>query len=328
MAYPPPSNIEINLGDDVPADEVTFLISQAQQTTELTPALATVMLTHKQLILSVLDRQIQLIKSRPQSLSDGQVTIYDKALLTLTSAGTDLENPSALLFWCEHFLGVDNVKAPSNTPMFLQEMMAVPTVLNQGKRSPRSCLSDMSLTDDPAIEASSLHRLSGTTVKSEPEDSPEPIIFGSEATDPKVKRIFTVYDQARTEYLSVADADDAKVIRAAKFLRDTAENALSMLKNANIDAAVMLELQTTCDKAKDTVVALSGGKKRKFDGPQKELVNGNSNGSNKGREDRNGGHQRGSHRGNNGRRGGRGRGRGHSGIPYGYTRRVDSYHPY
>ena len=146
MPSPPPSSeFEFNLADGGGglADEVTVLISDARRKVDLTPALATVMTTHKQLILSVLDRQIQLLRSRSQALEDGQVTVYDKALLDLTSDGINLENPSALLFWCEYYLGINNINAPTNTPKFLQEMMAVPTVLNQGKRIPRSCQLDL-----------------------------------------------------------------------------------------------------------------------------------------------------------------------------------------
>ena len=125
-----------------------------------------------------------------------------------------------------------------------------------------------------------------------------------------------MYDQARTEYLAVADLDNQITVKAAKFLRDTAENALSIVRDTNIDAGVLRELEETCDKAKKAVVDLSGGKKRKFDGPQGQMVNDIS--SKRGREGRGG-----SFRGRGGWRG-----RGHSGIPYGYTRMVDSYHPY
>jgi hypothetical protein len=139
MASPPPSSeLEYDLSSGDAADEIPLLIADARRTKDLTPAVATVMLTHKHLILSVFDRQIQLIKSRSQALEDGHVTVYDKALLTLSSNGSDLENPSALLFWCEHYLGIDRVRAAADTPKFMQEMMAVPTVLNQGKRNPRS----------------------------------------------------------------------------------------------------------------------------------------------------------------------------------------------
>ena len=162
-----------------------------------------------------------------------------------------------------------------------------------------------------------MHRLSGTTVKAESDDSPERVVFGEETTDPKLKRLFDVYEQAKTEYLTVVELnDDRKTVAAARFLRDTAENALSILKEKDIHADVLESLQATYDKAKEAAVELSGGKKRKFDGPPGEAVNGKS--SKRGREGR------GTYRGRGGRRG-----RGHSGIPYGYTTRtVDSYHPY
>lgn len=159
--------------------------------------------------------------------------------------------------------------------------------------------------------------MSGTTVNAESDNSPEAVVFNEKTTDPKLKRLFDVYEQAKTEYLAVVELnDDRKTVAAARFLRDTAENALSILKEKDIDPDVLRSLQETYDKAKEAAVELSGGKKRKFDGPPGAVVNGKS--SKSGREGR------GSYRGR-----GRRRGRGHSGIPYGYTTRtVDSYHPY
>lgn len=140
MPSPPPSSdFEFDPAGDDPADEIPLLVADARRMTTLTPALATVMTTHKQLILSVLDRQIQLIRSRSQALEDGHVTVYDKALLMLTSNGTDIENPAALLFWCEYHLSIDTSRRPFETARLLQEMMAVPTVINQGKRKMRCC---------------------------------------------------------------------------------------------------------------------------------------------------------------------------------------------
>lgn len=160
--------------------------------------------------------------------------------------------------------------------------------------------------------------MSGTTIKAESDGTPEPMVFGPDATNPKLKRLFDVYDQAKTEYLAVCEMnDDKKTLAAARFLRDTAENAVSILQDKNIGGEVFRSLQETYDLAKEMAVELSGGKKRKFDGLPGEVVNGT--GSKKSRGGRGG-----SYRGRGGRRG-----RGHSGIPYGYTARtVDSYHPY
>ncbi len=83
-----------------------MLISQAQQTTVLSPSLAAYLAKPKQktLFLEVFSRNLELLKSRSQSFDDGHVTVYDKALLMLTRNGNDLENPAAIHFYCEEFL--------------------------------------------------------------------------------------------------------------------------------------------------------------------------------------------------------------------------------
>jgi hypothetical protein len=157
----------------------------------------------------------------------------------------------------------------------------------------------------------------------EPEVKTEPVNFSAESSDPKLARLFTVYDQARSEYNSLIKVADSKTVTAAKFLRDTAENALTYLKEKNVDAEVLNELKETCNMAATAVITLSGGKKRKFDLREggDASVSGwyaKCKGDEK-RRSQNGGKWRG---------GRGGKARGPSGIPYGYTRPVDSYYPY
>jgi hypothetical protein len=200
--------------------------------------------------------------------------------------------------------------------------------------SPFDPAASESVSKDPAS-----HRLSGTTVRSEssrlrsqslePEVKTEtgvetePVDFSAESSDPKLARLFTVYDQARSEYNSFVEIGDSKTVTAAKFLRDTAENALTYLKGMNVDADVLAELKGTCEMAATAVITLSGGKKRKFD--MREEGNGSVSGwYAKGKGDE----KRRSQSGGKWRGGRGGKSRGPSGIPYGYTRPVDSYYPY
>lgn len=343
MPSPPPSSdLGFEVGRGGAADQIPILVQDARRITTLTPALATVMTTHKQLILSVFDRQISIIKSRSQALEDAQVTVYDKALLILTFNGTNLEAPPALLFWCEHYLGIDDARGHFETPRVLQEMMAVPTVLNQGKQQAQSphprnratalsiltrCLPLVPSTARESTEAAS-HRFSGSTVQSESQPR-EPVEFSADSQNPKVKRLFTVYDQARTEYMSLVDAGDSKSLTAAKFLRDTAENALTYLKEMKVDGEVLSELKSTCDMAAAAVVSLSGGKKRKFDSGQEGKDNtATATGAGSKGDDKRGKYGGRGRGGRGGRGGGADRARGGSGVPYGYTRPVDSYYPY
>ncbi len=185
-------------------------------------------------------------------------------------------------------------------------------------------------------------------------------IFSAQAPDPKLRRLFDVYDQARADFFAVVDFGDTRTLTAAKFLRDTAENALNILRDEVVDTNILSELRETCTKASSTVVTLSGGKVRKFDesGGDTERHLGGVDDSDHGIKsevaedpgDRNMGNElgfrrgfgrgygRGYERGHEGEfsrgQGGRrdirgpGRGRGHSGVPFGYSRVVDSYHPY
>ena len=147
MPSPPPSSeMDFDFEGNWPASEVTNLTTDARTVATLPPTLATVLTTQKELILDEMDIQIGLIKSRSQDLGDGQVTIYDKALLDLTVNGIQVDNNSAIIFWCQHYCGTDPVNAPNNTARILQQKLAVRVVMNQGKRNPRSHQSHLNLT--------------------------------------------------------------------------------------------------------------------------------------------------------------------------------------
>lgn len=83
--------------------------------------------------------------------------------------------------------------------------------------------------------------------------------------DPNLAKIWAVYEDAKRDYHEKSDHGDGATFRAAKFLRDTAENILIQLKGQNTDEVMLEELNGTYNMAKAMVVSLSGGKKRKFD---------------------------------------------------------------
>lgn len=83
--------------------------------------------------------------------------------------------------------------------------------------------------------------------------------------EPNLAKIWAVYEDAKRDYHEKSDHGDGASFRAAKFLRDTAENILIQLKGKNTDEIMLQELNSTYKMAKAMVVSLSGGKKRKFD---------------------------------------------------------------
>ena len=167
--------------------------------------------------------------------------------------------------------------------------------------------------------------------------------------EPKLAGLWSVYEQAKADYLAVAEKHNYSTAKAARFLRDTAENTLMYLENKNTDPIMMAELEATYQMAKSMAVSLTGGKKRKFDDSDMDRVRGTPRGpSNLPSRSRFGG--QGKTFGNMGRNGppatyadhSAGYGgfyadphhgpaprmnRGHSGIPFGYSRPVDSYQP-
>jgi hypothetical protein len=61
---------------------------------------------NKHAFLRTLDQQVRLIQSRSQAFAKNHVTVYDKTLLALTKNGNDLDNPAAIVYYVEQFIGI------------------------------------------------------------------------------------------------------------------------------------------------------------------------------------------------------------------------------
>lgn len=82
----------------------------------------------------------------------------------------------------------------------------------------------------------------------------------------KIERILAVYTRAKDEYYEAGSSDIADKLSVARFLRDTAENALSYLSlNGHSDHPSIPELEHFFQLARDKATELSGGRKRRFD---------------------------------------------------------------
>jgi len=142
MESPPPPSGEVffsspshDFQSSGPADEVLLLVAKAQLTRRL-PAPITAFLdqpAQKTLFSQIFIRQIELLKSRSQAFEDCHVTVYDKTLLTLTQNGNDLENPAAIVYFCEEYLGIHKCGGPVASRRVLQQSVTLPALLSQGK---------------------------------------------------------------------------------------------------------------------------------------------------------------------------------------------------
>lgn len=61
-------------------------------------------------LYKILNHYMDILQSRSSILEDGQITIYDKALLILTKDGRDLINPPATELFFEQILGFSLAK--------------------------------------------------------------------------------------------------------------------------------------------------------------------------------------------------------------------------
>jgi hypothetical protein len=100
--------------------------------------------------------------------------------------------------------------------------------------------------------------------------------------DAKITRLTSIYENAKSDFETVPAGDTIRKLEAARFLRDTAENTVMYFRdpsksgdtqaaNTNMEELIA-DLEATCKTAQASVVHLSGGRKRKFDKHDYEVV--------------------------------------------------------
>ncbi|KIW11794.1 hypothetical protein PV08_09066 [Exophiala spinifera] len=230
-------------------DEVLDVIDKASDTYAANRSIHYYLEYHKQEFLELLERQVNLIKTRSPVLKHNRITVYDKALLNITRSGRDLDQPAAIVVFCEEYLGISiAVKGRASD---------VTTALGRAMDLRNT------LIRDAPDHADSYQR------SPDPEPEHPAVIEGGQThmqvVDTQVTRLWQVYEQAKADFNAVPNREGQEIIDAAKFLRDTAENAIQYLADKDVDPEAMAELQSTCNMAKANVVSLTGGRKRKFD---------------------------------------------------------------
>ncbi|KAL4893549.1 major facilitator superfamily domain-containing protein [Aspergillus ambiguus] len=199
------------------------------------------------LLFDALQRQISLVKCRSQTWEDGQITIYDKALLALTSSGDNLTNIGALELYLTEYLGIVPIAPVAHNDHIgsshLKLQHALTKAASASEPRPREESTVPTNESHPAADDSTNDRLQN-----------------------RVERLLSVYHQARDEYSDAMRRDGMVNIAVARFLRDSAENALRyMLSNGLGDHAAISELERVFAQARDKAAELLGGRTRHFD---------------------------------------------------------------
>ncbi|KAI5305455.1 hypothetical protein KEM56_004376 [Ascosphaera pollenicola] len=234
---------------------------------------------HVDILYDALSHYVTVLRSRPgHEAETGYVTVYDQALLELLSDPQEPYTFGALLLFLEKIMGHETLDTPSGT----DEMRGSDNI--QGLNS-RHALLDLLSTqiaghepyprdgfkEDPSTDAKML------TPQSQAQPKPRRDVL---------PRILETYTSAKEEYMALfnqcndpasncarrypsveSDSQLRKKADAAKFLRDTAENTLDYLRSRELyETHVMVpELEANFKMAREKVVALSGGRKRRFE---------------------------------------------------------------
>ena len=109
------------------------------------------------------------------------------------------------------------------------------------------------------------------------DESSDPALKPSEE-DVKLKRLLLMFQEAKNDFCDTPPKSINRT-KSAKFLRDTIENTLAYIatnqlqvgdkKSANVlESSTLDDLQVTLKEARAVAEQGSGGKKRRFDGPQ------------------------------------------------------------
>ncbi|KAL4946337.1 hypothetical protein BDV06DRAFT_208809 [Aspergillus oleicola] len=241
-------------------------------------------------ILGALRRQISLIKCRSREFEDGQVTVYDRALLILSDYGQTVTDPGALELYLTEYLGVVPIASLVDGKDAVAKQVQLQNVLDRG----------MHLL--PAVQAAHGKRDTAATAPTEfkreresssspfnidnvyeriyryPEENAKSTIppagsMQAREPDNRVTRLLEVYQRAKDDYLTTKERDGVESLDAVRFLRDSAENALRYLHaNGQQDHPWMRDLEQTFAIAREKTEQLLGGRKRHFDDDNRKWV--------------------------------------------------------
>ncbi|KAL4951847.1 hypothetical protein BDW69DRAFT_186020 [Aspergillus filifer] len=230
-------------------------------------------------ILGALRRQISLAKCRSQEFEDGQITVYDRALLILSNYGQSATDPSALELYLTEYLGIVPFASLADGKEGVAKQLQLQCVLDrvQAKLEKRDVATplapastDFKQEHDGLSSPFNIDNEYERIYRYGDEDTkpthPPAGTAQTQGPDVRVTRLLEVYQQAKNDYLTTKERDNFDSLDAVRFLRDSAENALRYLRaNGQQDHPWVPDLEQTFNIARDKTAQLLGGRKRHFD---------------------------------------------------------------
>ncbi|GFF92369.1 hypothetical protein IFM61392_09646 [Aspergillus lentulus] len=281
------------------------------------------------LLVSAVRLQVSLARCRSQDFNDGQVTIYDKALLTLSKNGDEPAELSVLDFYLTEYLGIVPIantshslnvatkrlglhraltKAPSLTFLHAESPNSEEPTLKVDGQVPAITTSSSEPTKESGLHSEDTKGLSEVFREAKPEGKnvvpdkadtrkhdrengrnerartagKEPMKNynpgkadtkaslkrkrDDESVQSRVERLLDVFFKARDDHINRRRKETASDLNTVRFVRDSAENALTYLRANNMkDHEAIPDLEKWFVIMRDKATALTGGRGRHFD---------------------------------------------------------------
>ncbi|KKZ65471.1 hypothetical protein EMCG_08703 [[Emmonsia] crescens] len=209
-------------------------------------------------LYEVFEHHMSLVKSRSQALGDGQITVYDKALLELADRGSKTYNMGAIQLFLDEVMGMKGAEAADLEALVVKHVAVKSLLVNVSRTNVEEATASI-----PAIpeKKATNGKAQAHMDKNDPTNNAKEL----KVIKDSLSRILATFSNAQREYKLISDSDVVAKSRAAKFLRDTAENALNYLHARKMEHDMVPKLEAAFQMAKEKAITLSGGRKRPFE---------------------------------------------------------------
>ncbi|GLA45185.1 hypothetical protein CBS147343_5697 [Aspergillus niger] len=244
-------------------------------------------------LVNAIQRQASLVRHRSQNPEDGEITVFDNALMILSGNGHDTQDIGALELYLAEYLGICTFSPITHAKQGLHEYDMLQNTVTGGDLCPSTFHLAFLLWTILTSFAESVSNSTNdrtTAAEQQPHSSPEqavntyvqghehprrqqhilpprpPPTLEEIRRREQVERLLRIYEKAKAEY-NKKDPEEIDV-GLARYFRDTAETTLDFLRvNDMSDHPLIPDIEFSFERAKCKAAQLAG-RGRHFDQPQ------------------------------------------------------------
>ncbi|KAL7654444.1 hypothetical protein ACMYSQ_006452 [Aspergillus niger] len=222
-------------------------------------------------LVNAIQRQASLVRHRSQNPEDGEITVFDNALMILSGNGHDTQDIGALELYLAEYLGICTFSPITHAKQGLHEYdMLQNTVTGESvsnSTNDRTTAAEQQPHSSPEqavntyVQGHEHPRRQQHILPPRPPPTLEEI-----RRREQVERLLRIYEKAKAEY-NKKNPEEIDV-GLARYFRDTAETTLDFLRvNDMSDHPLIPDIEFSFERAKCKAAQLAG-RGRHFDQPQ------------------------------------------------------------